>query len=95
MSALERLSGEELLALARFIVRYASTSGSFHCRMRFTECARRGYFAALAKAGDAGTLESLCARHGSAIVCLLRTKDVLRAADSLPPSDAEGPVLGS
>jgi len=90
VSALERLSDQEVLALARFILRHVAKSGNFHWRTRFVECGRRGWFAPAAERGDESTLTSLYERHGSAVLCELRTREVLTAANEL--SAGGGPV---
>jgi hypothetical protein len=87
-----RLSDNELLALARFIIAYASKSGSFHWRTRFSECERRGSFAPLAIRDDAMTLASLCARRGSAVVSGLRTAEVVSAANAISLARGAGPL---
>ena len=92
MSALERFSNEEILALARFILRHAAKSGSFHWRSRFAECARRGWFAPLAERGDESTLTSLYRRHGTVVLCGLRTQEVLAAANELSLAQGIGPL---
>lgn len=92
MSALERFSDQEVLALARFILRHAAKSGSLHWRTRFAECARRGWFAPVAERGDESTLTSLYRRHGSVVLCGLRTKEVLTAANELSLVQRVGPL---
>jgi hypothetical protein len=86
MSTLAQLSSDERAALARFIAAHASKTGNFRWRSRFTQCARRGSFAPLVRPDDGQALATLYQRHGAVIVCVLRTRDVLLAADQGPPA---------
>jgi hypothetical protein len=90
VSALKRLSDQEVAALARFILRHAAKSGCFHWRTRFAECARRGGFAPAAECGDESTLTSLYRRPGAVVLYGVRTNEVLTAASELSLAQAVG-----
>jgi hypothetical protein len=92
MRILDRLSDDEVLALGKFIVACAQTGSSSRWRTRFADCAARERFSPPAHSGEEQTLKSICARHGRTIVCVLRTTDVMVAANQVSLAYGKGPL---
>ena len=90
MNALTRLTDAEVLALGKFIMGCTALGNAGRWRTRFQECVQRGCFAPFSKVLDAPHLRSICERFGEDVVCVLRSSDVVVAANLVSLARGEG-----
>lgn len=79
---IDQLTANEVISLARFVEAYRRLRGTSNWRTQFYECVRRRNFLPYVTHTDAEVLTRMVAARGAVIVCLIRTREVLRAAQS-------------
>lgn len=92
MKAIDQLSDSHVLALARFIAGCARVGASARWRTRFSECATRNHFLPRVTLADQEHLREMLRRHGAAVVCRLRTVEVMQAGNQVAAEWGESPV---
>jgi hypothetical protein len=83
MKAIDKLSDSQVLALARFIMGCARIRASSRWRAQFTDCARRGSYLPFVSPADQEQLRQLVGRHSAALVCSLRTSDLMQEGNQV------------
>jgi hypothetical protein len=92
MKAIDQLKDKHVLALARFIVGCERVLIPVRWRTRFSECAARNCFVPYVTPADQDQLREMVRRHDAAVVCCLRTVEIMQAANQVAAEWGESPV---